>query len=368
MSANKTPLVGLSQSELVGELQKHGLEPLRARQVWHWVFNRGTTVSSRCQPSPGMSRLAGRALHARPTRHPPRTDVARRHAEVAAGLGRRQPRRNRLYPRRRTRGSVHIFSSRLHADVFLLPYRNAAFGPQLAGWRNGGSGAHRTRSARGMGPKRTDCLFTSIVFMGMGEPLFNLDNVARSIAIFKDQEGIAISRRESRSPRPAWPRVISAGRACGKPRHFAACRAGRPQTSLCRWNRKFPLADLLEAFRAYPAANNSRHILFEYVMLKEVNDSDADARELVRLLAGIHAKVNLIPFNPWPGAGFACSTAEHSRHLPASSTTPATPRRCRHAPRGRDILAACGHSGPRASAKLCCSAKVLKGGRARHEP
>ena len=184
---------------------------------------------------------------------------------------------------------------------------------------------------------------TSVVLMGMGEPLFNYDNVARAIAIVMDWEGIAISRRKIiLSTAGVVPLIGRVGRDLGV---NLAISLHAVTDALCDilvpLNRKYPIADLLAACRSYPAANNARRILFEYVMLRDVNDSDAEARELVRLLQGMPAKVNLIPFNPWPGSGYECSTSERIASF-AQIVNAAGFSAPIRTPRGRDILAACG--------------------------
>ena len=184
---------------------------------------------------------------------------------------------------------------------------------------------------------------TNIVMMGMGEPLYNFDNVKAALAIVIDGDALALSQ----APRDLVDRRRGAddrarrGRDRLRPGDFAACGARRIRDEIVPINKKYPIAELLEACRTYPGASNARRITFEYVMLKGVNDSLADARALVKLVAGIPAKINLIPFNPWPGAPYECSDWARSRNSPRSSTRPAMPRPVR-TPRGRDIMAACG--------------------------
>ena len=158
--------------------------------------------------------------------------------------------------------------------------------------------------------RREDCLFTNIVMMGMGEPLFNYDNVAKALNIVMDGEGIAISKRRiTLSTSGVVPEIERVGRDLGV-NLAISLHAVRDdlRDELVPLNKKYPIAQLLEACKNYPAANNARRITFEYVMLKGVNDTDADAHELVRLLKDIHAKVNLIPWNPWPGAKYETSS------------------------------------------------------------
>ena len=198
------------------------------------------------------------------------------------------------------------------------------------------------RSASGRLPQ-ADRQVTNIVLMGMGEPLFNYDNVAEALKIVMDPEGLSISRRKiTLSTAGVVPMIRRCGAELGV-KLAVSLHAVRDDVRdrLVPLNRKYPIAELLEACRSYPGSSNARRITFEYVMLKGVNDSPADARELVRLLAGIPAKVNLIPFNPWPGAPYECSSdaaIEAFSEIVFAAGYSAPVR----TPRGRDILAACG--------------------------
>ncbi|MCZ6590366.1 MAG: 23S rRNA (adenine(2503)-C(2))-methyltransferase RlmN [Alphaproteobacteria bacterium] len=184
---------------------------------------------------------------------------------------------------------------------------------------------------------------SNIVMMGMGEPLYNYDNVAAALKIVMDGEGIAISRRRITLSTAG---VVPMIRRCGEELGVGlavSLHAVRDdlRDKIVPLNRKYPLAELLAACRDYPGVRNSRRITFEYVMLRDVNDSPADARELVRLIAGIPAKVNLIPFNPWPGAPFERSgddVIERFAEIVRNAGYPSPVR----TPRGADIMAACG--------------------------
>jgi 23S rRNA (adenine2503-C2)-methyltransferase len=184
---------------------------------------------------------------------------------------------------------------------------------------------------------------TNIVFMGMGEPLFNLDEVAKAIDIISDGDGVAIGRRRiTVSTSGVVPQIPALGERCGTMLAISL-HAVRDDLRdvLVPLNRKYPLAELMEAIRAYPGLGNSKRVTFEYVMLKGVNDSLAEARELVRLIRNVPAKINLIPFNPWPGTAYECSdwdTIERFADV-VNRAGYASPIRT---PRGRDILAACG--------------------------
>ncbi len=188
-----------------------------------------------------------------------------------------------------------------------------------------------------------DRQLTNIVFMGMGEPLYNLDNVAEAIDTLSDPEGISISRRRvTVSTAGVAPKIPELGARTGAMLAISL-HAVRDELrdELVPINRKYDLQTLFEAIRAYPDLSNARRVTFEYVMLKGVNDSLAEARDLVRLLRGVPSKINLIPFNPWPGATYACSdwdTIEAFADV-LNRAGYASPIRT---PRGRDIFAACG--------------------------
>jgi len=190
---------------------------------------------------------------------------------------------------------------------------------------------------------KEDRKLTNIVFMGMGEPLYNLDNVAQAIDIISDNEGIAISRRRiTVSTSGVVPQLHALGE---KTRSGLAISLHATNDALREklvpLNKKYPLAELMAGIRAYPGLSNANRVTFEYVMLKGVNDSPAEAKALVQLLKGIPAKINLIPFNPWPGTDYECSSWSTIEQFAAILNRGgyASPIRT---PRGRDILAACG--------------------------
>ncbi len=184
---------------------------------------------------------------------------------------------------------------------------------------------------------------TNIVMMGMGEPLYNFDNVKAALAIAMDGDAIALSkRRVTLSTAGVVPMIPRAGEEIGSSLAISL-HAVRDEIRdvIVPINKKYPIAELLDACRAYPGASNARRITFEYVMLKGVNDSIAEARELVQLIKGIPAKINLIPFNAWPGAPYECSDWEQIEKFAeiVNRAGYASPVRT---PRGRDIMAACG--------------------------
>lgn len=184
---------------------------------------------------------------------------------------------------------------------------------------------------------------SNIVFMGMGEPLYNLDNVSDAIDIISDNEGIAISRRRiTVSTSGVVPEIGPLGARCNTMLAISLHATNDElRDELVPLNKKYPIKELMAAIRAYPGLSNAKRVTFEYVMLKGVNDSPADARALVQLLKGIPSKINLIPFNPWPGSNYECSdwkTIEVFADILRQGGY-ASPVRT---PRGRDILAACG--------------------------
>jgi 23S rRNA (adenine2503-C2)-methyltransferase len=190
---------------------------------------------------------------------------------------------------------------------------------------------------------KEDRRLSNIVFMGMGEPLYNLDAVAAAIDIISDGEGIAISRRRiTVSTSGVVPELIPLGERTQAMLAISLHATNDTlREQLVPLNKKYPLAELMAGIRAYPGASNARRVTFEYVMLKGVNDSPAEAKALVQLLKGVPAKINLIPFNPWPGSPYECSDWGTIEAFAAILNRGgyASPIRT---PRGRDILAACG--------------------------
>jgi 23S rRNA (adenine2503-C2)-methyltransferase len=190
---------------------------------------------------------------------------------------------------------------------------------------------------------KEDRRLSNIVFMGMGEPLYNLDNVAQAIDIIADNEGIAISRRRiTVSTSGVVPQLQALGEKTQAMLAISLHATNDElREKLVPLNKKYPLKELMDGIRAYPGLGNAKRVTFEYVMLKGVNDSAAEAKALVQLLKGIPAKINLIPFNPWPGTEYECSSWSTIEQFAAILNRGgyASPIRT---PRGRDILAACG--------------------------
>ena len=205
---------------------------------------------------------------------------------------------------------------------------------------------------------KEDRRLSNIVFMGMGEPLYNLDHVANAIDIISDNEGIALSRRRiTVSTSGVVPQLNALGERTAAMLAISLHATNDPlRDQLVPLNKKYPLDQLMAAIRAYPGLSNARRVTFEYVMLKGVNDSPAEARALIKLIEGIPSKVNLIPFNPWPGADYQCSDWKTIETFAAilNKAGYASPIRT---PRGRDILAACGQLKSE-SEKLRASARL----------
>ena len=354
----KKNLVGLGRVEIAAALAEFGAEPFRARQLWHWIYHRGVTdFAVMTNLAKGFrEQLAERFVLCRP--------------EVAAAQASQDGTRKWLlrFADGNEAETVHIpeedrgtlcVSSQVgctltcrfcHTGTQRL-VRNLA-GPEIVGQ------VMLARDALGEWPSpKEDRQLTNIVLMGMGEPLYNFDNVAEAMKIVMDGEGLAISRRKiTLSTAGVVPTITRCGSELGV-NLAISLHAVRDELRdvLVPLNRKYPIAELLDACRAYPGSSNARRITFEYVMLKGVNDSPAEARELVRLLKGIPAKVNLIPFNPWPGAPYESSSdaaiaAFSDIVFAAGYSAPV------RTPRGRDILAACGQL-------KSASAKVRRGER-----
>ncbi|MDP4725569.1 MAG: 23S rRNA (adenine(2503)-C(2))-methyltransferase RlmN [Alphaproteobacteria bacterium] len=197
---------------------------------------------------------------------------------------------------------------------------------------------------------------SNIVMMGMGEPLYNFENVSKALTIIMDHQGISLSKRRiTLSTSGVVPLMQRCGDELGV-NLAVSLHAARNDVRdvLVPINKKYPIEQLIDACRNYPGVNNARRITFEYVMLKDVNDSDADARDLLHLIKGIPAKINLIPFNPWPGSSFECSTPSRISSFAdiVYRAGYASPVRT---PRGRDILAACGQLKSESQRKRKCA-------------
>lgn len=341
-------LVGLSRAELEAEMAAIGEKPFRAKQLWHWIYHQGERDFARMTSiaGPMRAKLAERYVVGRP--------------EVATEQTSRDETRKWLFRWRdgqqvetvyipdteEDRGAVCI-STQVGCT---LSCRFCHTGTQKL-TRNLGAAEivgqfMAARDSYGEWPSPKDDQprrLSTIVVMGMGEPLYNYEETAKALRIVMDGEGIGLSRRRiTLSTSGVVPMMDRCGRELGV-NLAVSLHAVRDdlRNEIVPLNRKYPIAELLDACRRYPGASNSRRITFEYVMLRDVNDSEAEARELVRLLHGIPAKVNLIPFNPWPGAPYRTSTYEQTAKFAAIVNAAGYSSPIRR-PRGRDILAACG--------------------------
>jgi len=341
-------LVGLSRAELAAELAAIGEAPFRARQVWHWVYHQGATdfaaMSTIARGTQG--KLAERFVIGRPEAAVVQTSADATRKWLFRFRDGQEAETVYIPDRVEDRGAVCL-SSQVGCT---LSCRFCHTGTQVL-TRNLGPAeivgqfmAARDSYGEWPSPKgETPRLLSTIVLMGMGEPLYNYANVAKAMTIVMDNEGIALSRRRiTLSTSGVVPMMDRAGAELGV-NLAVSLHAVRDdlRDELVPLNRKYPIAELIAACRRYPGASNARRITFEYVMLRGVNDSVAEARELVRLIAGIPAKVNLIPFNPWPGSAYETSSGAAIARF-ASVVMDAGFSAPVRAPRGRDILAACG--------------------------
>jgi 23S rRNA (adenine2503-C2)-methyltransferase len=340
----RVDIVGLSREALAAEMVALGEKPFRARQLWQWMYVRGVRSFEGMSDiaKPLRAKLATRFVIARPevTRHQQSVDGTQkwliRHVDGQEVECVHIPEEDRGTLCISSQVGCTLTCKFCHTGTQRL-VRNLVPGEIVAQ-------VMLARDAFGEWPApEGGRRLSNIVLMGMGEPLFNYDNVAAALKIIMDREGIAISRRKITLSTSGVAPLI---RRCGAELAVMLAVSLHAVTDELRdvivpINRKYPIAELLAACREYPGLSNARRITFEYVMLKGVNDSAADARALVKLLAGIPAKVNLIPFNPWPGAPYECSddaTIERFAQILLASGY-ASPVRT---PRGRDILAACG--------------------------
>ncbi len=344
MTADRVNLIGLSRAELTGCLAALGEPAFRARQVWHWLYCRGardfsemTTLSKALR-----EKLATSAAIVRPeivTEQRSADETRKWLLRFADGKE-----AETVYIPEADRGALCI-SSQVGCTLTCAfchtgtqPFVRNLGPAEIVGQ------VMIARDAYGEWPTPKDQRWISnVVLMGMGEPLFNYDNIAAAVTILMDPEGIGISRRRiTLSTAGVVPLIRRVGEQLAVKLAVSLHAATDDlRDVLVPLNRKYPIAELMQACRDYPAADNARRITFEYVMLKGVNDTAADAKALARLVAGIPCKFNLIPFNPWPGAPFECSTNEAMVRFAtilndAGYTAPL------RTPRGRDIMAACG--------------------------
>jgi 23S rRNA (adenine2503-C2)-methyltransferase len=363
----KPSLIGLTRAELADALGALGVpeaqRKMRVQQLWHWIYFRGltdfesmTSVSKELRavlaehftldrPEVVAEQVSVDGTRKWLLRLPGETqgtDIAERPHEVEC-----------VYIPDTERGTLCVSSqvgctltcTFCHTGTQRL-VRNLTAGEivsqvmaardRLGDWPGG------RRPIDGVIPTSERCV-TNIVMMGMGEPLYNFEAVRDALLIVADGDGIGISKRRiTLSTSGVVPNIARAGAEIGC-MLAVSLHAVRDElrNELVPLNRKYPIVQLLEACRNYPGVSNAKRITFEYVMLKDVNDSIEDAKSLVRLLKGIPAKINLIPFNPWPGSKYECSDWEQIEKFSqvVFDAGYASPVRT---PRGRDILAACG--------------------------
>jgi 23S rRNA (adenine2503-C2)-methyltransferase len=346
----RTDLVGLAKDELRSALAEQGLDArqakLRAKQLWHWIYNRGATDFDSMTDIAKAQRpwLEERFAISRPTAI---------EAQVSSDGTRKWLLRTddgndyeMVFIPDSDRGTLCVSSqvgctlncTFCHTGTMRL-VRNLE-SSEIVGQ------VMLARDSLGEWPSQPEGrMLTNIVMMGMGEPLYNFDNVRDALKIVMDGDGLGLSKRRiTLSTSGVVPMMARAGEEIGVNLAVSLHAVSKEvRDEIVPLNRKYGIEQLLEACAAYPGANNARRITFEYVMLKDKNDSDTDARELVRLIRKykLPAKVNLIPFNPWPGAPYECSTPERIKAFSnivfeAGISAPV------RTPRGRDIDAACG--------------------------
>ncbi len=351
------PLLGLSRDQLASRLRALGVPErqirMRVRQLWSWLYVRGATdMAAMTDIAKDLRAELGQAFTLeRPAIEAEQVSIdGTRKWLLRLADGKEV---ETVYIPEEDRGTLCISSqvgctltcSFCHTGTQKL-VRNLTAGEivgqiMLARDRLGDWPGAVAPDPRGL--PASDRKITNVVLMGMGEPLYNFDNVRDACAIAADGEGLSISKRRiTLSTSGVVPEIPRWGEEAGTMLAISL-HAVRDELrdQLVPINKKWPLKELLAACRAYPGLSNAKRITFEYVMLKGVNDSIADAKELVRLLAKIPAKINLIPFNPWPGAPFECSDWDQIEKFAevVNRAGYASPVR---SPRGRDIMAACG--------------------------
>ncbi|WP_395000320.1 23S rRNA (adenine(2503)-C(2))-methyltransferase RlmN [Sphingomonas sp.] len=346
----RVELVGLARDAIRDALEEAGLEPrqakLRAKQLWHWIYNRGVSDISLMTDIAKVQQpwIAERFIITRP-------EVIE--AQVSTDGTRKWLLRTHdahdyemVFIPDADRGTLCVSSQVgctlncrfCHTGTMRL-VRNLE-PAEIVGQ------VMLARDALGEWPSAPEGrMLTNVVMMGMGEPLYNFENVRDALKIVMDGDGLGLSKRRiTLSTSGVVPMMARAGAEIGVNLAVSLHAVTKEvRDEIVPINRKYGIDELLAACAAYPGANNARRITFEYVMLKDKNDSDAEARELVRLIRhyDLPAKVNLIPFNPWPGATYECSTPERIKSFSNIIFQGGISAPVR-TPRGRDIDAACG--------------------------
>jgi 23S rRNA (adenine2503-C2)-methyltransferase len=337
-------IIGLSREEIGDRFLSLGLQKFRSGQVWHWLYHKGatsfeemTTLSKKVRAQLGQTFSIKR-----PTVSEKQTSIdgtIKWLLQFEDGA-----KAETVFIPEEDRGTLCISSqvgctlncSFCHTGTQKL-VRNLSSSElvgqiliafdELSAWPSAQIGRP----------------LTNIVLMGMGEPLYNLDNVIKALKIIMDNEGISISKRRITLSTSG---IVPEFSRCGLETDVNLAISLHAVTDdvrdiLVPINKKYPIKDLLDACREYPGVSNSRRITFEYVMLKGINDSTSDARALIKLMEGIPAKINLIPFNPWPGSPYECSEKNQIEEFAKIVLKAGYPSPVR-TPRGDDILAACG--------------------------
>ena len=341
----KINLIGIPREQLADMLEERGHKKFRTKQLWHWLYWQGVTdFDAMTNLSKDFRRqLADEFVIERPT-----VSEALNSVDGTAKWLLKFPDGNEVetvHIPEADRGTLCVSSQVgctltckfCHTGTQRLVRNLTA--AEVVGQ------LMLARDAFGEWPTPSDHsrMITNVVMMGMGEPLYNYDNVAAALRIVMDGEGISLSKRRITLSTSG---VVPAMRKCGEELNVNLAVSlhavdNDTRDGIMPINKKYPLEELLDACRTYPGVTNARRITFEYVMLKGINDSDADARQLVRMLKGIPSKINLIPFNPWPGSDYECSSARRiaSFQTIVQDAGLSAPVRTT---RGEDILAACG--------------------------
>lgn len=360
---DKKNLIGLSREELTAEMAAIGEKPFRAKQLWHWLYNRGETDFARMTSI--SKTMQARLAESYEVRRP----LMEREQRSVDG----------------TRKWLLKFDDGNEAEAVYIPDIDEDRGAVCTSTQVGCTLTCRfchtgtqtlvrnltaaeivgqimvARDSYGEWPTPDDStrLISNIVVMGMGEPLYNYENTAKALKIIMDGEGIGISKRRiTLSTSGVVPMMQRCGEELGVNLAVSLhAVTDEIRSRIMPINKKYPLKELMQACRDYPGASNARRITFEYVMLKGVNDSEADARQLLRLVKGLPAKFNLIPFNPWPGVEFECSdpvTIKRFSDIIQDNGYSAPIRKSR----GADILAACGQLKSESQRERCSRLKA----------
>lgn len=345
MSDQRIDLVGLSREELKAEMERIGEKGFRAKQIWQWIYHYGVTdFSKMTNISKNLhGKLADHFIISRPHVSEELTSVDRTRKWLFKFDDNNEA--ETVFIPEEERGAVCISSQVgctltckfCHTGTQLL-VRNLSAAEIVGQFM-----AARDSYNEWPSPPGDKRLLSNIVLMGMGEPLYNFDNVVKALKILMDQEGISLSKRRiTLSTSGVVPEIRRLGEQADVELAISL-HAPRDdvRNEIMPINKKYPLKDLMAAVRDYPAAINARRVTFEYVMLKGINDSEADARELTRLVKGIPCKFNLIPFNPWPGSEYECSDRKTQKRFTEILNRAGYTATIR-VTRGQDILAACG--------------------------